>query len=77
MKVFKGFNQSGKDVCPVCETNSDKETVLIGIEGTEKGRNMKATQVHLECLDLRIRKGSDETRDIIYQLVDKEAQCQK
>lgn len=52
MKVFKSFNQSNEDVCPICGTNEAKETVLIGIVGTEDGGNMEAKQFHLECIDL-------------------------
>ena len=52
MRTFKHFNKSGKDVCPICKTNDDKETVLIGVNGTQEGHNMQAKQFHLECIDL-------------------------
>lgn len=52
MKVFKSFNQSNEDVCPICGTNEEKETVLIGIVGTEDGGNMEAKQFHLACINL-------------------------
>lgn len=67
MRVFKHMNTSGKDVCPVCGTKEDKETVLIGIVGTEKGNNMQAVQVHLECLDLVY----DKDREVFYQILRK------
>jgi hypothetical protein len=40
--------------CPICGTSDDKEVVLIGIDGTEEGNNIKAEQIHLECIDLRV-----------------------
>jgi hypothetical protein len=52
MKVFKGYNDIGDDVCPICGKNTQKETVLIPIAGTEEGNIMKAMQVHLDCIDL-------------------------
>jgi len=65
MRVFKGFNQSGKDVCPVCGTNDDKETVLVAIDGTQEGNNCQAIQVHLDCIELNY----DPETGIIYQLI--------
>jgi len=64
MRIFKGFNKNGK--CPICGTNEDKETVLIGVTGTEEGNNMQAEQFHLECLDLLYNK----ELGIIYQKID-------
>jgi hypothetical protein len=49
MKIFKGMNTSGK--CLICKTSEDKPCVLIGIVGTEEDRNMRAEQVHVDCLD--------------------------
>lgn len=46
MRVFKEFPETS--VCPVCGTNDNKETVLIGIFGTED----EAAPVHLECIEL-------------------------
>lgn len=31
---------------------TDKETILIGVVGTEDGGIMQAIQVHVECIDL-------------------------
>lgn len=50
MRVFKGFNQSGPE-CPVCNTKEDKECVLVGIAGTQEGRNIQAIPIHLDCLN--------------------------
>lgn len=52
MRSFKHFNSSGDSKCPICKTSADKETVLIGVVGTEEGRNIRAEQFHLECIDL-------------------------
>ena len=52
MRVFKRFNDSNGDVCPVCKTAAQRETVLVPIPGTEKGKNIQCTQVHKECFDL-------------------------
>ena len=46
MRSFKGFNSSHGDVCLVCKTSSDVETVLVPILGTEDGEIMRARQVH-------------------------------
>lgn len=39
-------------ICPVCGSNEDKECVLLGIDGTQSGRNIEAQPYHLECIDL-------------------------
>jgi len=64
MRIFKGFNKNGK--CPICGTNEDKVTVLIGIIGTEERNNIQAEQFHLDCLDLLYDKG----RGFLYQKID-------
>jgi hypothetical protein len=51
MKIFKGFNKEGS-ACPICGTKKDQPCTLIGISGTEEGRNMQAMAVHVECIDL-------------------------
>jgi hypothetical protein len=65
MKTFKHRNMSGIDSCPICKSNKDGETVLIAIEGTQKGRNAQAIQIHLECLDLHWNK----QHNVIYQIL--------
>jgi hypothetical protein len=52
MRIFKHFNKTGNQVCPICKTNEDKEVVLVKIIGTEKDNICQAIQVHLDCLDL-------------------------
>lgn len=52
MRSFEHFNTAGGRPCPVCNTQDDKETVLVGIVGTEEDGNMEAMQVHLECIEL-------------------------
>jgi hypothetical protein len=54
MKIFEHFNQSS--ICPICGTNEDKPATLIGIDGTEDGGNMEALQVHVDCLNIRLKR---------------------
>lgn len=63
MKTFKQMNKSGKDVCPICNTQDDGEVGLIGVIGTEKGNIIEAKQL---CIDLVY----DKTIGIIYQNLD-------
>lgn len=63
MRVFKKPNTSGGWKCPICKTDDEKEVVLVGIAGTQEGRNIEAEQVHLDCLDLLF----DKSMKIIYQ----------
>jgi len=50
MKVFKKFPK--KSICPICGKNTDKEGVLIGINGTQEEKIMEARCYHLDCLEL-------------------------
>ena len=70
MRVFKNGNWSYGAKCPVCGTNKKGEVVLVGMEGTEDDGNIQATQVHMGCLELTIKKGIDGNRDIIYQVIE-------
>lgn len=72
MRSFKHFNNSGDSKCPVCNTNEDKETVLIGIEGTEDGGNIQAIQVHLDCIELIYKPESVMGRALFYQVLPSE-----
>lgn len=63
MLVFDQFNRQFGDVCPICKTNEDCETVLIKVRGTENDGVCHAKQYHLKCLDLWV----DEDCNIIYQ----------
>ena len=65
MRAFKHFNNSGSSLCPICKKNDDKETVLIGIVGTEDDGNIEAAQTHLNCIDLLY----DKNLGLIYQRV--------
>ena len=59
MRVFEHFNQTAGDVCPVCKTNKNVETVLIPIPGTENGGIMEAKQMHKKCYDLMVEMDAD------------------
>jgi hypothetical protein len=70
MRVFEKMNTSGKEVCPICKTKEDKSVVLIGIKGTQKGHNIQAVQVHLDCLELIY----DKEHNAIYQILETQKQ---
>jgi hypothetical protein len=53
MRVFDHPNLLNDWKCKICGTGIDKPIVLIGIEGTEDGRNIQADQYHLHCIDLK------------------------
>ena len=52
MRVFEHFNAAGGDVCPICKTANDTDTILVPIPGTEDGNIVQAKQVHKKCYDL-------------------------
>lgn len=60
MRTFEGFNASNGDVCPVCKTAKNTETVLVGIPGTEDDGIMQAKQVHKKCYDLVVEMSKEE-----------------
>ena len=52
MRIFDHPNLSNKKWrCPICQTRNDDKIVLIGINGTEAGKNIEAEQFHLKCLN--------------------------
>ena len=63
MRVFKERNLICDEYCPICGKNENKETVLISIAGTQKGRICEAIQVCLDCLELTY----DKELNVIYQ----------
>ena len=65
MRIFNKFNSERP--CPICGTRDDKQTVLIGISGTEDGMNIAALQVHGDCLLERSRFDNG----LIFVLADK------
>ena len=56
MRTFKKPNTTNDWKCPICGEATEKETVLIGIKGTEDGYNIQAEQFHLDCIDLTYYK---------------------
>jgi len=73
MKVFQHINE--QDVCAICGSNRDEQVVLVPIDSTRDGNHEQATQVHLDCLDLRLKRPSEEQRKedmsaILYQVFD-------
>jgi len=71
MRTFKGFNDHGNS-CPICKTKDNKETVLVGEDGTEDDGNIKAMQVHLDCLDLRFVLNENMAYGLIYHKITRE-----
>jgi len=67
MKIFKGFNE--KSTCSVCNTNEDKECILIPIVGTQEGMNAQATAVHLDCIDLWYHPPTVDNHAVIIQVI--------
>ena len=59
MRTFEHPNTSNGWKCPICNTDADKEVVLVGIAGTEEGRNIQAEQIHLDCIELTLLAGKD------------------
>jgi len=68
MRVFKKMNINGL-ACPICKTKEQKEVVLIGLDGTEHKNVIEAIQVHLDCIDLRIKDMGNKM--VIYQQFEK------
>ena len=48
MRTFEHFPQDM--TCPICKKNTDEETILIGIYGTQEGHNIQAVPVHTNCV---------------------------
>lgn len=69
MRTFKHFNSEASRPCPICGTLDDKETMLIGIYGTQDGNNVQAIQVHTECLQEGLIYNKDF--NLIYTIADK------
>jgi len=57
--TFPHFPQEG-EVCPVCRTRKDTDTILVSIPGTEQGNIMQAKCVHKKCYDLFIEMNKGE-----------------
>ena len=55
MRVFPTYPANGVNVCPVCGTQDDGQTVLVPIDGTQEGNEMQAIPTHLHCIFANIR----------------------
>ena len=64
MRVFEKFNNENGEICPICKTSKEIETILVPIEGTESNNNIQAIQVHTDCIQSSISYNKD--RDSIY-----------
>ncbi len=53
MKTFKEGNWDNVEKCPMCNTSSEGEVVLVPIQGTIEGNLAEAIQVHTKCLQDR------------------------
>lgn len=73
MKVFQSINEAG--ICAICGSNRDEQVVLVPIDDTRDGNNEKAVQIHLNCIDLRLKRptegqGKESMSAILYQIFD-------
>ena len=66
MRVFKEPNTDIEFVCPICKTSDIKPVTLVGIVGTEEGNNMKAIQVHIDCLQLVMIDDKETGKKVIF-----------
>ena len=51
MRKFQNGNWGNGNVCPLCNTNTEGEVVLIPIHNTKKGYIQEAKQIHLDCIE--------------------------
>jgi len=51
LRSFKGFNSSNGEICPICKTSRNIETMLIPFKETEDNKIVEAMQVHKKCFD--------------------------
>jgi hypothetical protein len=68
MLVFEHSNFIAGVTCPICGTAEDKPVTLVKIDGTFDGGLCEGMQVHVDCLDLRIKK-VDNGKQVIYQII--------
>jgi len=73
MHRFKSINKEG--VCAICGSNRDEPVVLVPLDGTIDGHNEEAVQVHLDCIDLRLKRPTEKESNegmsaILYQVFD-------
>ncbi len=59
MRTFTHPNFAQGQKCPLCNTDSNEEVMLIGIAGTEEGYNLQAIQVHTKCISNYLRYYKD------------------
>lgn len=70
MRTFQHFNKSNKSLCPICKKNTDKETTLVAVDGTQDGNNEQAIQVHVDCImNLDFRVSTDKGCMILYNMI--------
>jgi len=67
MKTFDHFNPDGEP-CPICGKRDGTPAVLIPVDGTEEDGIIQAVQVHVGCLDLRMKRYW-EKHQLIYQCI--------
>lgn len=48
MRTFAHFPDNA--ICPVCQTNEDKECCLIPMAGTQEGNIIQVAPVHVDCI---------------------------
>ena len=64
MRTFEHFPE--ESLCPLCNTNEDKECVLLPIDGTEEDNICQAKPVHCSCIASFSKYRVNEDQGIIY-----------
>lgn len=67
MRTFEKGNWTDGVVCPICNTGTAGEVILVGIADTQDGNNIRAIQVHLECIGKHIMYYPNITAFVIQQ----------
>lgn len=52
MKIFKNMNTNSEKLCPICKTKKNKSIFLIPVQKKQKGFDVEAIQIHIDCLNL-------------------------
>lgn len=57
MRIFQDYKFDTE--CPICNTKDQGDAVLIGVDGTQDGRNIEAMLFHIKCLEPIFYKGDN------------------
>ena len=75
---FRTFEQfPDGSLCPVCNTNENKECFLMPISGTGDGNVCEAAPVHLSCFEEEHNFCITADKDIIFWRLKQDGRTQK